>query len=56
VWLCIAEGFPSTPFLVNEDLSRADGVIQCTHVTEAQAISFGWRVARAIRIVLAFLS
>jgi hypothetical protein len=41
---------------VNEDLTRSDGVIQCRHVTTAEAISFGWRVARAIRIVLAFLS
>jgi len=56
VWVCIAEGFPSVPFFVNEDLTREDGVIQCTAMTEAQAISFGWRVLRAIRIWLAFIA
>lgn len=56
MWLCIAEGFPGVPFLVNEDLTREDGAIVCRSISTEEAISFGWRVVRAIRIVLAFLS
>lgn len=51
-WVCIAEGFPGLPFVVNEDLSRPDGVIQCTHMSNEQLLQFGWRALRALRIVL----
>jgi hypothetical protein len=53
--VCIAEGFPSTPFFVDRDLSRSDGIIQCRRMTTAEAIQFGWRVARAIKILIEFL-
>jgi len=53
--VCIAEGFPSLPFFVNEDLTRSDGVIQCTHLSAAETVRFGWRVARAISILARFI-
>jgi hypothetical protein len=40
---------------VNEDLTRSDGAIQCTQLTEARAIALGWRMLRALRILLDFL-
>jgi hypothetical protein len=52
--VCIAEGFPGLPFLVNEDLTREDGVIQCTHLTAQEVLQFGWRVARAIKLITEF--
>jgi hypothetical protein len=36
---------------VNEDLSRTDGVIQCTEISTEQMLALGWRIARAILIV-----
>lgn len=53
--MCIAEGFPALPFFVNQDISREDGIIQCTHLTPAETLRFGWRVARAISILVRFI-
>jgi hypothetical protein len=50
--VCIAEGFPGLPFFVNEDLTRADGVIQCRQMSTAEAIRYGWRMVRALRYLL----
>lgn len=40
---------------MNEDLTRADGVIQCTHLSTEQLLQEGWRIARALKIVLDFV-
>jgi hypothetical protein len=53
--VCIAEGFPALPFFVNEDLTRSDGVIQCRQLTTAEAIQYGWRAVRAIRLLVELL-
>jgi len=53
--VCIAEGFPALPFFVNQDLTRSDGIIQCTKLTPQETLQFGWRVARAISILVRFL-
>jgi hypothetical protein len=50
--VCIAQGFPALPFLVNEDLTRSDGAIVCQHMTTAEALRFGWRAVKALKIVL----
>ena len=54
--MCIAEGFPSTPFFVDKDLTRRDGVIQCRALTNAQAIQVGWRAWRVLQLLLEFLA
>lgn len=53
-WVCIAEGFPSIPFFVNQDISREDGIVQCTHMTTAEALHFGWTFVRALRLLINF--
>jgi hypothetical protein len=50
--VCIAEGFPGVPFFVDEDLTRADGVIQCRQMTTAEMLQYGWRAVRALRLLL----
>lgn len=40
---------------MNEDLTREDGVIQCRHVTTAELVQEGWRIARAVKILLDFI-
>jgi hypothetical protein len=50
--VCISQGFPSLPFFVDEDLTRADGVIRCQEVSTADILKFGWRAVRALKIVL----
>jgi hypothetical protein len=50
-WLCIAEGFPALPFLIDEDVSSPDGAVRCRRVGEDELIQLGWRVARAINIL-----
>lgn len=52
--MCVAQGFPTSVFVVDEDLTRSDGVIRCTHKTNEELVQLGWRVARAIKIVLEF--
>jgi hypothetical protein len=47
----VAQGFPTSVFLVDKDLTREDGVISCREITTAEMIQLGWRVARAIRIL-----
>lgn len=54
-WLCVTEGFPGLPFFVNEDLTRSDGVVQCHQVTPTEAVRYGWRVLKALRILLDFV-
>lgn len=48
------EGFPSSFFVVDTDLTREDGIIRCQHLTPEQLLQLGWRVARAIKIVTEF--
>jgi hypothetical protein len=50
----VAEGFPTSVFVVDEDLTRHDGVIRCTHKSAEELVQLGWRIARAVRIVLEF--
>jgi hypothetical protein len=52
--VCISQGFPALPFVVDEDLTREDGVIVCRHLGAEEVIQLGWRVARAIRIITTF--
>jgi hypothetical protein len=42
------------PFVVDRDLTREDGIIQCTHLTAGEVLQLGWRVARAIKILTEF--
>jgi len=48
----VAQGFPAVPFVVDTDLTRPDGIIVCTPISDADLVRLGWRVARAIRILL----
>jgi hypothetical protein len=52
VWLCTTGGFPPVPFVVDVDVSTPDGVISCRRIGEAELLTLGWRVARALRILL----
>lgn len=52
--MCISQGFPSLPFVVNEDLTREDGVIVCKQLDAVDVVKLGWRVVRALRILLSF--
>jgi len=36
---------------VNEDLTRADGVIRCRELSGADLAQLGWRVARLLKIL-----
>jgi hypothetical protein len=45
-FICVAEGFPPVPFLVDTDLTRADGIIQCREVTQADVLKLGWKLMR----------
>lgn len=49
--MCIAEGFPALPWLVDSDLSRPDGAIHCRQLTVEELVQLGWRVGRAIKIL-----
>ena len=42
------------PFFVNQDLTRADGIIQCRKLTTTEALTAGWRIVRLIRLWLEF--
>jgi hypothetical protein len=37
--------------LVDEDLTRADGVIVCREITEAEMLQMGWRVVKLIKLL-----
>lgn len=50
-WVCISQGFPGLPFFVDEDLTRADGVIVCRQITELELVQIGWRAVRALSIL-----
>jgi hypothetical protein len=50
----VAEGFPTSIFLVDEDLTREDGVIRCREITVAETVQLGWRVWRIVRILRSF--
>lgn len=54
MWVCVAQGFPSLPFVVDEDLTRDDGVIVCKKLDALETAKLGWRVIRALRILLNF--
>lgn len=49
--MCVAQGFPTSVFLVDEDLTRSDGVIVCRQITELELAQLAWRVVRAISIL-----
>jgi hypothetical protein len=53
-WLCISEGFPALPFVVNEDLTREDGVIQCRRIGERELVQLGWRAVRLLKLLREF--
>jgi len=50
--VCIAQGFPSVPFVVDEDLSRPDGVVRCRELSTSEMLTLGYRAARIIRALL----
>jgi hypothetical protein len=52
VWVCVTEGFPTSVFFVDEDLTREDGVVRCKQVSWEEVLKTGWRTARALKIVL----
>jgi hypothetical protein len=39
------------PFLVDEDVSREDGVIQCRQVGVDELLQLGWRAVRLLKIL-----
>lgn len=47
----MAEGFPTVFFFVDEDLTRADGVIRCQRVTTEEALKIGYRFIKLLRIL-----
>jgi hypothetical protein len=48
-FVCIAQGFPSVPFFVNEDLTRADGVVRCRAITEEEVLTLSWKLLRVFK-------
>jgi hypothetical protein len=55
VWVCVTEGFPSLPFVINEDISNEDGTVRCRRLTDLELVKLGWRSGRALKIVLEML-
>lgn len=53
--MCIAEGFPSFPFFVDEDLTRRDGVIRCRPLNNAELVQAGWRAWRVLELLVEFI-
>lgn len=52
--MCIAQGFPALPFLVNEDLTRRDGAIVCRKLTALDTAKLGWRALRLLKLLIDF--
>lgn len=50
--MCIANGFPTVPFLADEDLTRSDGVIVCRRLSVEEVLRWGWRLSRAVKFIL----
>jgi len=51
-FICIAEGFPATPFFVDRNLERPDGIIQCREISTAELAGKSWSVLRALSQLL----
>lgn len=49
--MCIAQGFPSIPFFVDEDLTRSDGVIVCRSITAADTVRLSWKLLRVLKLL-----
>jgi hypothetical protein len=49
--VCVSEGFPALPFVVDQDLTREDGIIRCRQIGTVELLQLGWRVVRAITIL-----
>jgi hypothetical protein len=47
----VSQGFPAVPFFVDEDLTRADGVISCRPVTSEEIAKFSWKALRLLRLL-----
>ena len=50
-WICVSQGFPAVPFLVDTDLTRADGLISCRELTTTEMIRAGYRAIRLLRLL-----
>jgi hypothetical protein len=45
----VTQGFPLVPFFVDEDLTRADGVVSCREITTEEVLRLAWKELRILK-------
>lgn len=51
-FICVTPQSPGVPFLVDTDLTRADGLITCRELTTREMLSAGARAIRLLRLLV----